>query len=476
MKKLVMMMAALGVMGGVGGAALPVMATSGDVGGLGESVAGIEGSGERWEEGLLLEANTISPDLRIPNLYPMHNYMEIELVPSETRALKRLVVAYYDYERGVTEAEADAGLATLGEDAAEWAVVFYDEEYRFGEFDHPLLNVSGFEVWIEGEFTENKRDLLYYAAEFGEPKLQEDGSTAWENTVWLRGKYDYRSCIHGPDFKPVLPNYIGIPTCSARDVEDGKYIVTATRGGEVAEGILTWEEEWRQIQLERLREMVAEMGTWETEWQEEAVRAMLERLKKLEVTLAVSTGVEDLLVVERALTEQLEGWLAGIVGEVEGEAGDGVGDEVEDEDEDEVEGGVGDEVDDEAGSEVGGGVDGATGDGVQTGTGSAAETSGQAGAVSGMSSVSSVRGAGGNNGQNRGEEVDGAETDEVGEAEGKSGEQIEDEGLSEAVEVPALGEAEQRSGFPWWVLIVLLVTGSGLAGWLLYGRKRRKQE
>ena len=471
MKKLAMMMAALGVMGGVGGAALPVMATSGDVGGLGESVVGIEGSGERWEEGLLLEANTISPDLRIPNLYPMHNYMEIELVPSETRALKRLVVAYYDYERGVTEAEADAGLATLGEDAAEWAVVFYDEEYRFGEFDHPLLNLSGFEVWIEGEFTENKRDLLYYAAEFGEPELQEDGSTAWQNTVWLRGKYDYRSCIHGPDFKPVLPNYIGIPTCSARDVEDGKYIVTATRGGEVAEGILTWEEEWRQIQLERLQEIVAEMGTWGTEWQEEAVRVMLERLKKLEVTLTASTGVEDLLVVERALTEQLERWLAGIVGEVEGEAGDGdgVGDEVEDE----VEGGVGDEVDDEAGSEVGGGVDGATGDGAQAGTGSAMGTSGQARVVS---VVSGASGASGNGGQDRGEEVDGAETDEVGEAEGKRGEQIEGEGRSEAVEVPALGEVEQRSGFPWWVLVVLLVTGSGLAGWLLYGRKRRKQE
>lgn len=461
MKKLAMMMAALGVMGGV---ALPVMATSGDVGGLGESVAGIEGSGERWEEGLLLEANTISPDLRIPNLYPMHNYMEIELVPSETRALKRLVVAYYDYERGVTEAEADAGLATLGEDAAEWAVVFYDEEYRFGEFDHPLLNLSGFEVWIEGEFTENKRDLLYYAAEFGEPELQEDGSTAWQNTVWLRGKYDYRSCIHGPDFKPVLPNYIGIPTCSARDVEDGKYIVTATWGGEVAEGILTWEEEWRQIQLERLREMVVEMGTWETEWQEEAVRAMLERLKKLEVTLAVSTGVEDLLVVERALTEQLEGWLAGIVGEVE----DGVGDEVGGE----VEGGVGDEVGDEAGSEVGGEVDGATGDWVQTGTGSAMGTSGQAGVVS---MVSGASGASGNGGQDRGEEADGAETDEMRKAEGKSGEQIEGEGRSEAVEVPALGEVEQRSRFPWLVLVVLLVTGSGLAGWLLYGRERRER-
>ena len=465
MKKLVMMMAALGVMGGVGGAALPVMATSGDVGGLGESVVGIEGSGERWEEGLLLEANTISPDLRIPNLYPMHNYMEIELVPSETRALKRLVVAYYDYERGVTEAEADAGLATLGEDAAEWAVVFYDEEYRFGEFDHPLLNLSGFEVWIKGEFTENKRDLLYYAAEFGEPELQEDGSTAWQNTVWLRGKYDYRSCIHGPDFKPVLPNYIGIPTCSARDVEDGKYIVTATRGGEVAEGILTWEEEWRQIQLERLQEMVVEMGTWGTEWQEEAVRAMLERLKKLEVTLTASTGVEDLLVVERALTEQLEGWLAGIVGEVEDEVGDEVGGEVE--------GGVGDEAGNEVGGEAGGGAGDVTGSGVQVGTGSAVETSGQAGVVS---VVSGASGASGNGGQDRGEEVDGAETDEVGKAEEKSGEQIEDEGRSEAVEVPALGEVEQQSGFPWWVLVVLLVTGSGLAGWLLYGRKRRKQE
>lgn len=456
MKKLAMMMVALGVMGGVGGAALPVVAMSGDVGGLGESVAGVEESGERWEEGLLLEANTISPDLRFPNLYPMHNYMSVELVPSETRALRRLVVAYYDYEQGVTEAEADAGLATLGEDAAEWAVVIYDEEYRFGMEDHPLLNFGGFEVWIEGEFTENKRDLLYYAAEFGEPELQEDGTTEWQNTVWLRGKYDYRSCIHGPDFKPVLPNYIGIPTCFARDGEGGKHIVTATRDGEVAEGILTWEEEWRQIQLERLQEMVVEMGTWGTEWQEEAVRAMLERLKKLEVTLTASTGVEDLLVVERALTEQLEGWLAEIEGEVEGEDGDGAGSEVEDGAESGAEGGVG----------------GVTGDGVQLGTGSAVGTSGQAGAVSVASGVS---GASGNGGQDRGEEVDGAKTDEAGEAEGKSGELIEGEGLSEAVEVPALGEVEQRSGFPWWVLVVLLVTGSGLVGWLLYGRKRWKQ-
>ena len=444
MKKLAMMMAALGVMGGVGGAALPVVAMSGDVGGLGESVAGVEESGERWEEGLLLEANTISPDLRFPNLYPMHNYMSVELVPSETRALKRLVVAYYDYEQGVTEAEADAGLVTLGEDAAEWAVVIYDEEYRFGMEDHPLLNFGGFEVWIEGEFTENKRDLLYYAAEFGEPELQEDGTTEWKNTVWLRGKYDYRSCIHGPDFKPVLPNYIGIPTCFARDGEDGKHIVTATRGGAVAEGILTWEEEWRQIQLERLREIVVEMGAWGTEWQEGAVRAMLERLKKLEVTLAVSTGVEDLLVVERALTEQLEGWLVEIEGEVEGEAGS--------------------EVEDGAESGAEGGVGGVTGDGVQLGTGSVVGTSGQTGAGS-VVGTSEQTGAGsvvGTSGQ-------------AGAVSVARGELIEGEGLSEAVEVPALGEVEQRSGFPWWVLAVLLVTGSGLAGWLLYGRKRRER-
>ena len=189
-KKVAMVVATLGVMGGIGSMALPVVAVGGDVAGLGESEAGVEGSNERWEEGLFLEANVINTDLQIGYLYPMHNYLTVWLTPSKTRALKRLVVAYYDYERGVTEAEADAGLATLGEDAAEWAVVFYDEEYRFGEFDHPLLNLSGFEVWIEGEFTENKRDLLYYAAEFGEPELQEDGSTAWENRVWLRGKYD----------------------------------------------------------------------------------------------------------------------------------------------------------------------------------------------------------------------------------------------------------------------------------------------
>ena len=148
----------------------------------------------------------------------------------------------------------------------------------------------------------------------------------------------------------------------------------------------------------------------------------------------MSTGVEDLLVVERALTEQLEGWLVEIEGEVEGEAGDETGSEVEDGAESGAEGGVG----------------GVTGGGAQLGTGSVVGASGQTGAV----------GAVGTSGQR-------------GAVSAVSEELIESEGLSEAVEVPALGEVEQRSGFPWWVLVVLLATGSGLAGWLLYGRKRR---
>ena len=57
-----------------------------------------------------------------------------------------------------------------------------------------------------------------------------------------------------------------------------------------------------------------------------------------------------------------------------------------------------------------------------------------------------------------------------------------DEGLDkkdlnegDLVEVPALGETE-KSGFPWWILVVLLITGVGMASWLLYGRKRQKEE
>ena len=465
-KKVAMVVATLGVMGGIGSMALPVVAVGGDVAGLGESEAGVEGSNERWEEGLFLEANVINTDLQIGYLYPMHNYLTVWLTPSKTRALKRLVVAYYDYEQGVTEAEADAGLATLGEDAAEWAVVMYDKEYWLGMDGHNPVELSGFEVMVEGEFTDNKRDLLYYAAEFGEPELLEDGTTEWKNTVWLRGKYDYRSCIHGPDFKPELPNYVGLPTCFSREGEDGKYMITATEGGEVVAGILTWEEEWRQIQLERLQGVVVEMGAWGAEWQEEAVRVMLERLQKLEVTLAVSTGVEDLLVVERALTEQLEGWLGA---RDEGEVGIGVG---------------GDK------GEVGIGVGGDKGE-VETsgndvlvggGQGGGAVVVGQAdgvGVLGQMSGATVVSGANGNSRQIGGEEVAEAE---IGETEGESGALAEgdSEGSGGAVEVPALevpalGEVEQRSGFPWWVLVVLLVMGSGLAGWLLYGRKRRER-
>lgn len=328
MKKLAIIMMTLSVLGSIGGAMLPAMALEGDVTGLGESVAGVDGVPSSWEESFTTEANVVNKALRFPYLYPLHDYLTVELIPSETRALKRLLLVYYDYEAGVTEAEADAGLATLGEDTADWAVVLADEEYRFGMETHPLLNMSGFEVVVEGKFTDNKRDLLYYAAEFGEPKLMEDGSTSWENTVWTRGKYDYRTCIHGEDFDPNLPNYVGIPTCFAREDGQGKILVTATHGGEISDNVLSWEEEWRQIQAERLWGVVEEMSGWDDEWLEIDVKKALAELGRLERTLVVSIGVEDLAVVEGALTEQLEGWLDD-KNETVGDKTEIVGDELE---------------------------------------------------------------------------------------------------------------------------------------------------
>ena len=312
MKKNAKMMAGLGVISGLGGREWQAVAREGDYEGevVAESGAGA-GAGEVeyfWEGAYNTEANIDSPYFEMRHLFPTLNLVAVETrMATKERAMRRLVLVYYDYENGVTEEVADQRLATLGEDDySDWAVRLAYKEMNLADHPH-LTNLTGFDVEFEVEMLENRTDLIYYAVEYGVPTLTEDGETEWTETEWLRGKLDYRQCVHSVDFDL---NLVGsAPTCMTKLVEPGKNAVWTIGVQDKNEQVITWDEEWREIQYERLAAIVQELATWGTEWDEEEVRAMLARLGKLETTLAVANGVEDLLVVERALTEWLQEWL-----------------------------------------------------------------------------------------------------------------------------------------------------------------------
>ena len=382
---------------------------------------------------------------------------------TKERAMRRLILVYYDYENGVTEEVADQRLATLGEDDyTDWAVRLAYKEMNLAEHPH-LTNLTGFDVEFEVEMLENRTDLIYYAVEYGVPTLTEDGETEWTETEWLRGKLDYRQCVHSVDFDL---NLVGsAPTCMTKLVEPGKNAVWTIGVQDKNEQVITWDEEWREIQYERLAAIVQELATWGTEWDEEEVRAMLARLGKLETTLAVANGVEDLLVVERALTEWLQEWLDEQTVEEAGSGGEGA-------DGAEGENGGGAEVEESEGEDEGGET-GGEGEGGETGETGGADVVGGNGGV-GVGGATNVGTQGeGNQGGGNGATSSETEMDE----EDLAGRGQGEEGLNEGdlVEVPALGETE-KSGFPWWILVVLLITGVGMASWLLYGRKRQKEE
>ena len=479
MKKIAMMMAGLGVVGGLSSMVWPAVALEGDY--EGEVVAeagagaGVNAGAEKveyyWEGAYNTEANIDSPYFEMRHLFPTLNLVAVETrMATKERAMRRLVLVYYDYENGVTEEVADQRLATLGEDDyTDWAVRLAYKEMNLA--DHPYLtNLTGFDVEFEVEMLENRTDLIYYAVEYGVPTLTEDGETEWTETEWLRGKLDYRQCVHSVDFDL---NLVGsAPTCMTKLVEPGKNAVWTIGVQDKNEQVITWDEEWREIQYKRLAAIVQELATWVTEWDEEEVRAMLARLGKLETTLAVANGVEDLLVVERALTEWLQEWLDE---QTEEEAGSG--DEGAD-----GENGGGAEVEETGGEDEGGetgetgGADVVGGNG-GVGVGGATSAGGETTTVGGGMALTNV----GTQGEGNQEGGHGATASDVGMGSSEAGTSEKkdmaegDQGKGDLVEVPALGETE-KSGFPWWILVVLLTTGVGMASWLLYGRKRQKEE
>ena len=265
---------------------------------------------ESYEGNLNLEANRLNEHTQITYSYPTGNFLSMSFEPmASNRYVKRVVLVYYDYENGVTEAIADDKLASLGEDNYDdWAVRLADVNYNSEGYLSPVNSYST-TIELMNELMENKRDLIYYAVEFGVPTDTEDGRRIWSETAWVRGKYDYRQCVHSEMFASAMNPGAGLPTCMTRELDDEYYRVLLP-GADADEVVLSWQDEWRMIQKERLDQIITTLTTWEEgHWNKGDVEEKLRELAKLERTLKGSEGVRDLLVVEQGLSAWLNTWL-----------------------------------------------------------------------------------------------------------------------------------------------------------------------
>ena len=174
---------------------------------------------------------------------PREGEVEVELDISMEPNLKaqRVWFATVDYEKGWTEAEVDAQLENWGGLEVEWTLV--TKEQSLAEmFSHAYVTVM-----LADDLTQvNLLDVLYYAVEFED--LENEGA----GSVWMRGKVDYRGCVHAERFERWETG-----TCVEmidREAGTVKYLaLDATEEEEV----ITWEEEWRKVLAGRVGNVAA---------------------------------------------------------------------------------------------------------------------------------------------------------------------------------------------------------------------------
>lgn len=269
-----------------------------------------------------LIANVYDERLRFLRIVPEEGLFELRLGEFSydyAWTLRRVIVATYNYNDGITEAEADVYALALGEEqAVGWTQ---------SRLDIPIDTIASGGFWLENNVVKadltkvNRSDILYYALEF------ENLSNPVADPEWIRGKLDYRSCVHAPSFR--LGENM---TCRAEiDHDAGKYVFLAPEEYAEAEGILSWKEELLEVLRERLNEIRDEIVVQEEiksiggevgEWWVESRESWLNQ----EVLVIEKLGYQEVLQPEVSdLANRLRN-LRSSDGGAEGEDGTGVGD------------------------------------------------------------------------------------------------------------------------------------------------------
>ncbi len=416
------------------------------------------------------------------------------------RAIHRLFVVGYDYENGVTEAEADAKYQGLGvEDTTSWA-----REVAYYETDNPdpkreFATQEGVDLTVD-----NQTDVLYFAAEFGDFVRTKDG-VEWSNLSWRRGKVDYRNCVHGGQYKEGA-------YCKPVTGVDGKIdFWPYGRVHDLEKPVMTWNEEWRGIQKERLETHETEVSELKAQVEAEVeaegkisdeteatITLKLAKLMKMQVTLAtLDENAEVTQMKEKR--ETLEGVVRGLLQKKEEKP------EERPEEKPEKPGTTESGQNKPNGGENGSPNEGETGSGGESGTEAEKPNGGGAGAETGVETgnVGETNGAFG--GDHRGGEArsgmqraeGGSKTQQIaqgtgisaeagpgenedlavnnwGEGQEKSGERQNIIGADEQAEVPNLGE--EKAKFNIWTILLPVIAGGLTLIWLWARRALAKDE
>lgn len=248
--------------------------------------------------------------MHIQRIDPREGLIEIEVMSpiGEQLQAQRVWFATMDYENGWTEAEVDELLDDWTTLEAEWTKVTKEQSFT-GALLHFYRTIS---LTIEGTrlqydlTTVNLPDVLYYATEFRDLANEDAG------TFWVRGKVDYRGCVHAQRFRDWQTG----ACVEMTDWDAGTTKYWAADSTE-DEAVVTWEEEWRLVLAGRLREIgtVLDGLVMVPDLPKEALAQGLsyedEKLTRVEVLLAKATGVEEEVAEAGRLRERMARMLNG---------------------------------------------------------------------------------------------------------------------------------------------------------------------
>ena len=406
--------------------------------------------------------NDFDARFHIQVIKPREGVIEVEMDSPIGRELQiqRVWVASMDYESGWTEAEVDALLEDWTELEAEWTKVAKEQVLsNMGLHSYATIPLTIGSSRLQYDLTEvNLPDILYYAAEFKD--LANEGA----EPIWVRGKADYRGCVHASGFQ----NWETGICMEVVDREQGTVKYLPSIGWDLfeEEEVVTWEEEWWSTLAGRLGNigvvldglaMIPEMSEEALDWsltQEEGKLTVIEGL------LAKAAGVEDEVMEAAILRERIAG-----MREAGGDDEDSGGTDFEGDT------GNGSEGDSENGAGVGSDT--------EVDAGNSDDMDSDLVGDSGFTSSDSIDGVG--NGVSGGEtfigEIYGVK-DAGGEVVAENNTEkaeVDDRDDSEEVievEVPKLGEVRAERGWLWWVVAAVGALSLALVAIL----KRRSSE
>lgn len=204
----------------------------------------------------------------------------------------RFVFAQPNYEAGTSLADSDQALVNLGVSEDERLVVLHDQSLGDQE------QSTQWRVNLGDTLKKNKSDRIYYAVEHGQRKEAEDGTVSWEGTWWERGIIDYRSCVHSASYNAytTICNQVFRTGMQKYDFAVANNESGALLSQPESENVVSWDDEWRQIQRERVEKVQNDLTALKNSITnfEGILDGSETTLGKLDVTLVATTRTEDL--------------------------------------------------------------------------------------------------------------------------------------------------------------------------------------